>query len=119
MSNTTQSTAWLEINKPDAARVKVKPLGRRWAFVPHVILIFLVVASIYPLIFTLFASVKSNAQFYTSFWVPTAPFHWENYLQAWEALSGGFANSLVVSGITVIGVVFMSALSAWTFARYD
>ena len=76
-------------------------------------------ATIYPLIFTLFASLKSNAQFYTSFWIPTSPYHWENYLNAWKVLTGGFVNSIVVSGVTVLGVVFMSALSAWTFARYE
>jgi ABC-type glycerol-3-phosphate transport system permease component len=119
MSNITRAPAAPEVRQPGAAGVRVKSLSRRRSLVPHLILILLVVVSIYPLIFTLFASLKSNAQFYTSFWVPTAPFHWENYAEAWKALSGGFVNSVIVSAITVVGVVFMSALSAWTFARYE
>jgi ABC-type glycerol-3-phosphate transport system permease component len=83
------------------------------------ILIFLTATSIYPFIFTLLASVKNNAQYYTSFWLPTAPYHWSNYAEAWSALSGGFVNSFIVSGVTVVGIVLMSSLSAWTFARYQ
>ncbi|HET6485944.1 MAG TPA: carbohydrate ABC transporter permease [Spirochaetia bacterium] len=90
----------------------------RLQFLPHAVLLILVVTTFYPLVFTLLASLKSNAQFYSTFWVPTAPFHWENYLKAWKELSRGFLNSVVVSSVSVTGVVLMSGLAAWTFARY-
>lgn len=84
----------------------------------HVLLLFLIAASLYPFIFTLLASVKNNAQYYTSFWLPTPPYHFSNYADAWAELGGGFINSFIVSGITVVGLLLMSSLSAWTFARY-
>ena len=111
-------TASLSVNQSGAGHTVVKARRPRRLVVPHIVLILLVAATVYPLIFTLFGSIKSNAQFYTSFWAPTPPFHWENYAEAWETLRDGFVNSAIVSGITVAGVVFMSALSAWTFARY-
>src|SRR4029453_9111315 len=106
MSNITRAPAAPEVRQPGAAGVRVKSLSRRRSLVPHLILILLVVVSIYPLIFTLFASLKSNAQFYTSFWVPTAPFHWENYAEAWKALSGGVINPAVVWGLHGVGAGF-------------
>lgn len=91
---------------------------RHWQVVPHAVLAFLVITSIYPFIFALLASLKNNTQFYSSFWAPTTPYHWENYLTAWKQLYQGFRNSVVVSGVSVIGVVLMASLTAWTFARY-
>ena len=111
-------TASLSVNQSGAGHTVVKARRPRRPVVPHVVLILLVAATLYPLIFTLLGSLKNNAQFYTSFWLPTPPFHWDNYAEAWETLRDGFVNSVIVSGITVAGVVFMSALSAWTFARY-
>src|SRR5438067_11744983 len=119
MNKATPATTIPKARRQDTPITTVRARRLRRAYVPHIVLILLVLVSIYPLIFTLFASLKSNAQFYTSFWIPTPPFHWDNYSQAWKVLSGGFANSVVISAITVIGVVFMSALSAWTFARYE
>src|SRR5690242_3206839 len=119
MNKATPATAIPEASRQNAPITRARTSRLRRTYVPHIVLILLVAASIYPLIFTLFASLKSNAQFYTSFWIPTPPFHWDNYSQAWKVLSGGFINSIVISAITVIGVVFMSALSAWTFARYE
>ena len=85
---------------------------------PHLVLALLVVTSFYPLIFTLLASLKNNTQFYSSFWAPTPPFHWENYIAAWTQLYRGVLNSVVVSTVSVLGVVMMASLTAWTFARY-
>ena len=93
-------------------------LKRRFQFGPHLMLLFLVLTSFYPLVFTLLASLKSNAQYYSSFWMPTAPFHWENYAAAWHELYRGVLNSTIISSVSVVGVVLMSSLSAWTFARY-
>ena len=110
--------------RPGSASVpkpRAKSWRRRvhgWQLVPHSVLAFLVLTSFYPLIFTVTASPKSNAQFYSSFWMPTAPFHWENYVTAWAKLYRGFLNSVVISGVSAIGVVVMAGMSAWTFARY-
>ena len=87
------ATAGIDSPQPTKAKTR-RPRQPRF---PHAVLIFLVAATIYPLIFTLFASLKSNAQFYTSFLDSlTSPYHWENYLNAWKVLTGGFVNSIVV-----------------------
>jgi ABC-type glycerol-3-phosphate transport system permease component len=91
---------------------------RRVQFVPHAVLILLAVATFYPLVFMLLASLKNNTQFYSSFWVPTMPLHWENFATAWKELSRGFLNSIVVSSVSMAGVVVMAGVAAWTFARY-
>jgi multiple sugar transport system permease protein len=105
---------------PDASTLSAttRPHRRR-QLLPHAVLLFLVLTSIYPFIFALLASLKNNSQFYSNFWAPTPPFHWENYAKAWTDLYQGFLNSVIVSTVSVVGVVLMASLTAWTFARYQ
>ncbi len=84
----------------------------------HAILIVLVILSLYPFAYMLITSVKSIDQFYHSYFEPTLPFHFENYLEAWSQVSGYMINSVSVTAISVVLVLLFAALAGYVFSRY-
>ena len=91
----------------------------RQAFGPirHLLLLALVLGSLYPIFLMLITSVKDNTEFYQDFQWLVPPFHWSNYSTAWNAVSPYLLNSLVVTIVTVAGVVGCGALTGYAFAR--
>jgi len=72
-----------------------------------------------PVIMLLELSLKSQQQLAEHMWLPAWPFHFENYIGAWYALSPFLLNSLYfVLGTVIISIVF-SVLSSYALARYD
>ncbi|MCC6444487.1 MAG: carbohydrate ABC transporter permease [Armatimonadetes bacterium] len=94
----------------------------RWRFAGdgwiHGILIVLAAVTFYPFVFLVMTSLKDNPQFFHQFWRLTFPLHFENYASAWSAISGYIANSFFVSVLSVLGVLAVSSLSAYAFARH-
>lgn len=87
----------------------------------HVILAFFTVVIVYPVIWMLFASLKSNSEIVTNVWgLPQTP-QWENYTGAWESADLGYAllNSVLVSVGTVLVVTTLSALAGFAFAKFS
>lgn len=86
---------------------------------PPLILSLLCFLMIAPLIMAIVISLKSPSQFSRVPFVPTLPLRWENYDFAWQIISQFLLNSIVVSGTTVIGVLVLSSLAAYSFAQID
>jgi ABC-type glycerol-3-phosphate transport system permease component len=84
----------------------------------HVALAILGLLTLAPFLLMLNISLKNNAQFYTEFWKLSRPIQWGNFTYAWNIISRYILNSIIVSGISVIGVLVMSSLSAYSFARF-
>ena len=84
----------------------------------HLVLACLVALTFYPFVFMLLTSYKSNDQFFHQFWALPWPMHWENYRVAWEAIRAYVLNSATISLVSVSGVVLVSSLSAYAFARH-
>ncbi|GMV67153.1 MAG: carbohydrate ABC transporter permease [Candidatus Omnitrophica bacterium] len=78
----------------------------------------ILLATFYPFIFMLMTSLKDTHQFYHSFWLPTFPLRFENYAQAFHDLSQYLFNSLLVTALSLIGIVAFSCVSGFLFARY-
>lgn len=76
------------------------------------------VLTFFPFVFMLFTSLKSNEQFFQNFWGPASPAEWSNYAQAWSAIGHYVYNSIVVSALSVSGVLVVASLSAYAFARH-
>jgi ABC-type glycerol-3-phosphate transport system permease component len=72
-----------------------------------------------PLIMAGIISLKSPSQFTRVPFLPTRPLRWENYSFALQIVKQFMLNSVVVSGATVIGVLFLGSLSAYSFAIID
>ena len=92
--------------------------GRVQKAAAHFVLILLAVASLYPFWFLLMTSLKSNDQFYHAYYAPALPFHWSNYLEAWNQISGYFVNSITVTAVSVLASLILASLAAYAFARY-
>ena len=45
----------------------------------------------------LMTSLKTNQQYYATFWRPTLPLHLENYIAAWQQIRPYFVTSLIVA----------------------
>lgn len=85
----------------------------------HAFLAVLVFLTIYPFIYMLISSLKSNVQIITQFWaLMPSPVHWENYDLAFRRILPCILNTLFISGTTVLGVVLVSSMSAYVFARF-
>ena len=112
-SNTTVQTA-------AAARRKtaVKQAGWRNDMPLTIALIFLALLTYVPFVSVIINSFKDNKQFFTQFWVPTLPLHFENYSKAWPIISQSILNSLIYSIPTVLLVLLVSGLTGYAFARY-
>lgn len=92
---------------------------RKWDIGLNIILAILVILTFYPFVAMLFMSLKDNSQFIHNRWVPTIPLHFENYQYAWKVVGKYMFNSILVSGVSALGVVGFCALSAYVFARFE
>ena len=84
-----------------------------------IVLTILSVLTLYPTLFVVVTSFKSLDQFFANFWTPSFPLHLHNYSQAWDAISGYMLNSVVVTLVSTLGVVVVSCMAAYAFARFD
>jgi ABC-type glycerol-3-phosphate transport system permease component len=90
--------------------------GTQW--VRHIFLLLLAFITFYPFLFMIMTSLKNNNQFYHFFWQPLVfPIEWNNYVLAWNQVTGYLFNSMLVSGLSIIGVLAVSAPTAYAFAR--
>ena len=88
--------------------------GDSWRIPALAILCVLMIA---PLIMAIIISFKSPSQFTRVPFLPTWPMRWENYEFAVQIISQFLLNSVITSGATVIGVLLLSSLAAYSFAQ--
>lgn len=103
------------VSAPSTAQKMRRP--RRQVGV-HVGLIILVFVSLAPYLFMVVTSFKDNEQYYESFWAPATPLHWENYATAWQQVQPYLVASLIVAAASVVGLVAVSLVAAFVFARF-
>ena len=84
----------------------------------HAPLLVFGLLTFYPYIFTLITSFKSTPQFQHNFWGVSWPLQFVNYKVAVQVVGKYVVNSLLVSGVTVAGVLLVSSITAFVFARY-
>ena len=84
----------------------------------HVVLTLLAILTYIPFVFTIINSLKSNTQFFTQFWLPVLPFHFENYERALPSMGQSILNSFSYSIPTLVLSLIISGLTGYAFARY-
>jgi raffinose/stachyose/melibiose transport system permease protein len=88
--------------------------------VSHIILLAYLIAILYPFLFVLFSSLKSDNQEIASnpFGFPSS-FHFENYVEAWvnAKISVYFLNSLYIATLCSIATIIISAMAAFAISR--
>ncbi|HNT65529.1 MAG TPA: carbohydrate ABC transporter permease [bacterium] len=72
----------------------------------------------FPLWFMLVTSFKSVFQFYHNFWWPSWPLYLSNYMRVFKVIYPYILNSIFTTIASVIGIVFLGALSGFVFARF-
>jgi ABC-type glycerol-3-phosphate transport system permease component len=93
--------------------------GRGGEIVVIVVLSVLAAIGLFPYLFMIVTSFKSNDQFYDNYWGISFPLHLENYATAWQQVSPYLATSLIVAAASTVGIVILGSLSAFLLSRYQ
>lgn len=84
-----------------------------------VLLTIYVVLVIYPLVWMVLSSLKTEREFFRNIWGLPAAFQWGNYVKAWNmGISSYFLNSVFVTLSTIVLCITIAALAAFSLARY-
>ncbi len=88
--------------------------------VPYIILTIVFIISIYPFFYMIMTSLMTAGEAINQYVFPRTPM-FENYLEVWT--SNNFQkytiNSIIISSITVVGVLTTSIPAAYSFARIE
>jgi ABC-type glycerol-3-phosphate transport system permease component len=91
---------------------------KHWDTEKHTFLLIAAVLTYIPFWLMFVISFKNQTQFYHNVWLPELPLTVQNYSTAWNVVSRYMMNSVIVTVATIIGVLVVSSLSAFAFARY-
>jgi len=97
-----------------------KLLGIVGQIAKYLVLALYAVVSLYPLIWLVFYSFKTNEEiFFTNTFGFPAKFLYQNYVRAWNAFNmpSYFKSSLIVTSATVVFVIVIALLFAYATAR--
>ena len=113
--NTLQSTQ--TIKKPLSRRKVLEKVG---LVVLQIVMTVWVITFLVPTIWMVSSSLKASTEVFAQpiVWIPEQP-EWRNYAKVFEFLPfGKFAiNTIIVTGLAVIGTIASSMLVAYSFAR--
>ena len=88
--------------------------------IPYIILTIVFIISIYPFFYMIMTSLMTAGEAINQYVFPRTPM-FENYLEVWT--SNNFQkytiNSIIISSITVVGVLITSIPAAYSFARIE
>lgn len=86
----------------------------------HLFLISVAISCLYPLLWMISSSLKTQESIFTDMSLVPRSFHFENYYQAW--MEGGFGrffiNSIVYTISVVGGIIIISSMAAYAFSRF-
>lgn len=95
----------------------IKP-SRTSELLKHMFIWFILFFAFFPLYLMFNISLKDNQQFIMNPWLPSAPYHFENWVKAWHTISPYIANTIVIATGTIILSLSVSIAGAYFFARY-
>ena len=102
----------LQYRRTRSEQVGVFLRGDWWRIV---LLGLFLVGGVAPLVMAFLISLKTIPQFARQPFALTFPLHWENYGFAFEIVLEFIKNSMIISGVTVVGVLLLASLSAYAF----
>lgn len=88
--------------------------------VTRVFLVIWVILVLFPLVWTIVSSLKTEGEFYASAWSLPKSLKWENFRVAWEEMNFAkyFLNSVILSVGTVALTIIMTTTSAYCVAKF-
>lgn len=86
----------------------------------YVILIVLSLAYLYPLIWLVFNSLKTDAEMFSNPWSLSSSYQFGNYITAWTSgkIGSSFFNSVFVSLVSVAVTIIVSSMAAFALKRF-
>ena len=86
----------------------------------YLVLVGYAAVVILPMVWLLYTSLKNNEEIFRSAWQLPGRAHWENFAYAWGRARIGdyFANSLLVTLVSVALILLVSAMAAYVLARF-
>jgi ABC-type glycerol-3-phosphate transport system permease component len=84
----------------------------------HVFLWIILAFAFFPLYLMINVSLKDNAQFSRNPWSPEAPYHWENYVSAWNHVAPSIFNTVFVAFTTTVLGIIIAVSGGFFFARF-
>lgn len=92
---------------------------RRTNVALSVVLSVIAVIGLFPYLFMLLTSLKTNEQFFENYWLPSFPLHWENYATAWDQIAPYMVISIFVAALSSLGAILLGSTTATILARYS
>lgn len=88
--------------------------------VTRVFLVIWVILVLFPLVWTIVSSLKTEGEFYASAWSLPKSLKWENFRVAWEEMNFAkyFLNSVILSVGTVVLTVIMTTTTSYCVAKF-
>lgn len=85
----------------------------------HLFLISVSITCLYPLLWMVSASLKTQEGIFKELSLWPRQFHFENYVLAWKegGFGGNFVNSVLYTASVVVGIVVVSSMAAYAFSR--
>ena len=87
-------------------------------FAKHLIIITALIFAFIPFYLMLNISLKDNEQFFQNPWLPSLPFHWENYVYGWNYIGMKIFNTAFVAVTTTVFTIAFAVIGAYFFARF-
>jgi N-acetylglucosamine transport system permease protein len=115
------------INAPAPAGGELSAVGtttmaeRVMTVATYVLLVFWAVLVIFPFVWMIGTSFKTNTEILFTPWDLPASLQWQNFSNAWtEARIGRYVfNSVVVIAMSLTGTLLVSAMAAYAIARFE
>lgn len=85
----------------------------------RLVLYVLLALGLLPVVMMVLLSLKNNVEIITDFWAWPTTVRWDNYAAAFSTIEHSVLNSLFVAGASCAGIVFLSSLSGFVFARHS
>lgn len=85
-----------------------------------VLFLLLSLVALYPIAWLVTNSLKTSAEMFDRTWAFPQIWHWENYRKAWDfGIQNYFLNSVLVTALSVLLVVWLGSMAAFALARFD
>ncbi len=87
----------------------------------HVVLLLFSLIIVYPIIWMVLSSFKTQSDLLSNIWGLPTMFAWQNYSNAWQTADLGYAlfNSILVAVVTTILVAVLAALAGYALSSFS
>ena len=103
-------------------KIKLRFTGWKKLFTPgqivlHAVMFILLFLMLYPLGMCFWSAFKSELGYQYTRWYPTLPLRFRNFVSAFPLIWQYIFNTIVVAVFGITGMLFISSLAAYSFAR--